>query len=230
LVPRRANISRFGDKIHKGVQMLSCTSLEGVYEHLLTQWNDPREVVVGLPDVPRAPQVQDSGLMGVEWMMARDMLGYLSDDILTKVDRAAMSVSLETRIPLLDPEVVQFAWQLPLNLKIRQGTTKWALRQVLYRYVPQALIERPKMGFAVPLGAWLRGPLRHWAEVLLDERRLVAEGYFHSGVVRGAWDALLKGDPRQDLKIWAILVFQSWHEAVGSLTNAATSRYAAMRA
>ena len=212
LGPPRAKVSRLGEKVHKGVRMLSSASLDHVYEHLLTQWNDPAEVVVGLnSNDASADHSQDfSGLSGVDWMMARDMLGYLSDDLLAKVDRAAMAVSLETRVPLLDPEVVELAWRFPLDFKIRGGTTKWILRQVLYRHVPRELIERPKMGFGVPLGAWLRGPLRGWAEELIDERSLAAEGYFHPTAVRRAWDGLLKGDPRQELRIWTILMFQSW--------------------
>jgi asparagine synthase (glutamine-hydrolysing) len=209
--------------------MLSSQSLEHMYEHLLTQWHDPAKVVVGLPGAPAADQVPDfAGLSGVEWMMARDMLGYLSDDILAKVDRAAMAVSLETRVPLLDPEVVELAWRLPLDLKIRNGTTKWVLRQVLYRHVPPALIERPKMGFGVPLGAWLRRPLRDWAEELIDERLLSAESYFHPAAVRGAWEGLLKGDPRQELRIWTILMFQSWLRAQQSPAQTAEQRQAAL--
>ena len=229
-VPRSAKVSRFGDKVHKGVQMLSSPSLERVYEHLLTQWDDPAEVVVGFEPKDGSPHddVDFGGLAGVEWMMARDMLGYLSDDILAKVDRAAMAVSLETRVPLLDPEVVELAWRFPLDLKIRAGTTKWILRQVLYRHVPPALIERPKMGFGVPLGAWLRGPLRDWAEDLIDERRLAAEGFFHPAPVRGAWHALLGGDPRQELRMWTVLMFQSWLSTQSNLAHAAKPRYAAL--
>jgi asparagine synthase (glutamine-hydrolysing) len=179
---------------------------------MLSQWRDPAAVVIGAP--PDSAAVPDgaelSGLGGVERMMAQDMLGYLANDILVKVDRAAMAVSLETRVPLLDPEVVAFAWRLPIDCKIRGSTTKWILRQVLYRHVPPELIERPKMGFGVPLGAWLRGPLREWAEDLIDERLLAAEGFFRPDAVRRAWDALLKGDPRQELKMWAVLMFQGW--------------------
>lgn len=227
-VPRSARVSRLGDKVHKGVRMLSSTSLERVYEQLLTQWDDPTEVVVGLGVKPSEPRADDTGLTGVEWMMARDMLGYLPDDILAKVDRAAMAVSLETRVPLLDPEVVELAWRLPLNVKIRDGTTKWILRQVLYRHVPPALIERPKMGFGIPLGAWLRGPLRGWAEELIDERLLADEGYFHPDAVRGAWEGLLKGDPRQELRMWTILMFQSWLRTQQTPARAAEPRRAAL--
>ena len=228
ILPPSARVSRLGDKVHKGVRMLSSTSLERVYEQLLTQWDDPAEVVVGLGTMASGPRADETDLTGVEWMMARDMLGYLPDDILAKVDRAAMAVSLETRVPLLDPEVVELAWRLPLNLKIRGGTSKWILRQVLYRHVPSALIERPKMGFGIPLGAWLRGPLRGWAEELIDQRLLAEEGYFHPAAVRGAWDGLLKGDPRQELRMWTILMFQSWLREQQTPARAAEPRRAAL--
>lgn len=213
-MPRWAQVARLGDKVHKGAPMLCSESLEKLYERMLTQWHDPATLVIGMP--PGGPESDHddlAGLRGVERMMAQDMLGYLTDDILVKVDRASMAVSLESRVPYLDPEVVEFAWALPLDLKIRGSTTKWLLRQVLYRHVPPELIERPKMGFGIPLGSWLRGPLRHWAEALIDERRLAGEGFFHSEPVRRAWKGLLGGDPRQELKLWAILMFQSWLEA-----------------
>jgi asparagine synthase (glutamine-hydrolysing) len=149
--------------------------------------------------------------------MALDMLGYLPDDILAKVDRAAMAVSLETRVPYLDHHVVEFAWRLPLDLKIRGGETKWILRQLLYRHVPRELIERPKMGFGVPIGAWLRGPLRDWAEALLDERRLLEEGYLRAGPIRQAWQDHLSGRTDQQYRLWSVLMFQSWLEATASV-------------
>jgi asparagine synthase (glutamine-hydrolysing) len=122
-----------------------------------------------------------------------------------------MAVSLETRVPLLDAEVVEFAWRLPLGLKIRGGTTKWLLRQVLYRHVPRTLIDRPKMGFGIPLDAWLRGPLRDWGEALLDEHRLREEGFFRPKEIRRAWDGQLRGELNSG-KLWTILIFQSWLE------------------
>jgi asparagine synthase (glutamine-hydrolysing) len=215
LLPRSLQFARLGEKIHKGAPMLRCGSVEALYDLMLSQWRDPTEVVIGASAAAAAVSVDIpalEGMGGVERMMAQDMVFYLPDDILAKVDRAAMAVSLETRVPLLDPEVVEFAWKLPLDLKIRRGSTKWLLRQVLYRHVPPAMIERPKMGFGVPIDSWLRGPLRDWAEALLDERRLESEGYFRAAPIREAWAAHLGGQSNQTFKLWAILTFQAWLE------------------
>ena len=145
-------------------------------------------------------------------MMINDSLHYLPDDILCKVDRAAMANSLETRVPFLDHRVLEVAWRMPDSMKIRGSETKWALRQVLYKRVPKNLIERPKTGFAIPVGEWLRGPLREWAESLLSEKKLDEEGYFHSQPIRVIWDQHLSGQYDWTDRIWSILMFQSWLE------------------
>ena len=145
-------------------------------------------------------------------MMLLDLKTYLPDDILVKVDRAAMGASLETRIPLLDHKVIDFAWRMPMDFKIRDGESKWALRQILYKYVPKKIIDRPKMGFGLPLDRWLREPLRDWAEGLLDESRLQREGYFDPILVRQKWMEHLSGKSNWQHQLWDILMFQAWLE------------------
>ena len=208
-------MSRVGDKLHKGAAVLGSRSVADLYCGMVSHWADPASVVLGATEpasvlTGAAPNLQ--GLNDVERMMALDMLSYLPDDILAKVDRAAMGVSLETRVPFLDHRVVEFAWGLPLDYKLRNGVTKWPLRQVLYRHVPRELIERPKMGFGVPIDQWLRGPLRDWAETLLSESRLRQEGFFDPAPIRRKWAEHLSGQRNWQYHLWDVLMFQAWLE------------------
>jgi asparagine synthase (glutamine-hydrolysing) len=215
ILPASLRLSLPGEKVHKAARGLASGSADELYRGLVSSWSDPGEIVIGGAEPATLGQdvlARLDGLGTCERMMALDMLTYLPDDILAKVDRAAMSVSLETRVPLLDHRVVEYAWRLPLDLKLRGGESKWVLRQLLYRHVPRALIERPKMGFGIPIHAWLRGPLKGWAEELLDERRLAGEGYFRPGPIRAAWDAHQSGRVDMQYQLWAILMFQSWLE------------------
>lgn len=215
VLPRAMRFGGLGDKLHKGAAVLASESFDTLYKGLVSHWRDPSELVVGGHMPPtlltgHAPSL--AGLSNVQRMMALDMLSYLPGDILAKVDRAAMGVSLETRVPFLDHRVVEFAWRLPQSLKLRDGQSKWVLRQVLYKHVPKSLIERPKMGFGVPIGDWLRGPLREWAEALLDPTRLQNEGFFHSASIRKKWDEHLSGQRNWQYHLWDVLMFQAWLE------------------
>ena len=143
-------------------------------------------------------------------MMAWDLLTFLTDDILCKVDRASMNVSLETRVPMLDHRLVEFAWKLPLNMKIRNGESKWILRQLLNKYIPKEMLDRPKTGFSIPLDSWLRGPLRDWAEDLLDERKLKQQNFLDPDIIKVGWDEHLSGQKDWSKDLWNILMFLSW--------------------
>ena len=197
-----------GYKLHKLAAGLVASDPLDMYRRLASQWPDPSRLVVGGEEPPEARPALMPDF--ASQMMLMDLLRYLPDDILTKVDRASMAVSLEARVPLLDHRVVEFAWQLPLSMKLREGASKWVLRQVLYRYVPRELIERPKTGFGIPIGTWLRGPLRDWAEALLDERRLQDEGYFNPALIRRAWRQHLAGTHSWEHQLWTVLMFQDW--------------------
>ncbi len=213
ILPASARMSLPGDKIVKAAGVLGSRSAEELYQGLVSTWREPGSVVIGGSELHRPVSGNGSdlgGLTEIERMMALDMLSYMPDDILVKVDRAAMSVSLETRVPFLDRRVVEFAWSMPMDVKLRGGQTKWALRQVLYRHVPKELVERPKMGFGVPIDSWLRGPLKAWAENLLDEGRLRREGYFRPEPIRRAWAQHQSGRANLQHQLWTVLMFQAW--------------------
>jgi asparagine synthase (glutamine-hydrolysing) len=215
MLPANLRHVNLGDKLHKGAGVLAAGSVDALYLGLVSHWDDPASVVIGGTEPPtlltgNAPALP--GLDDIQRMMALDTLTYLPDDVLVKVDRAAMGVSLEGRVPFLDHRVVEFAWSLPQSMKLRDGVGKWALREVLYRHVPKVLIERPKMGFGVPIGDWLRGPLRDWAEALLDEARLRQEGYFHPAPIREKWEDHLSGARNWQYHLWDVLMFQAWLE------------------
>lgn len=217
LLPPRLRLTNVGDKIHKGANVLGSRTSADLYLGLVSHWDHPSTLVLGSsePSTFLARASLPPGLSDIERMMALDMVSYLPDDILCKVDRAAMSVSLESRVPFLDHRVVEFAWRLPQEYKLRRGVSKWILREVLYRYVPKALIDRPKMGFGVPIDSWLRGPLKDWAEHLLDTARLRREGYFDPAPIRRYWNEHLSGQRNWQYHLWDVLTFQSWLEANG---------------
>ncbi len=213
-VPGGRAIAQAGDKAHKlAYRLKSVGDFDELYRALVRTWPEDAGVVRGAqPLQVTLDRLRSSNghLEPEHRMMLWDALTYLPDDILHKVDRASMGVSLETRAPFLDHRVAELAWRLPLHFKIRDGKGKWILRQVLYRHVPRALIERPKMGFGIPVSAWLRGPLRDWAEALLDERRLAAEGYFHPAPIRQKWQEHLSGLRSWPHELWCVLMFQAW--------------------
>jgi asparagine synthase (glutamine-hydrolysing) len=212
-VPGRPQIRNSSSKVAKVAKVMVASGPQDAYLSLVSYWDDAESMVFGAgPTVSAASKPSEwPELQGItEQMLWLDLVGYLPDDILTKLDRAAMAVSLETRVPFLDRAVFDVAWRLPLSMKLRQGTTKWLLRQILYRHVPAELIERPKMGFGFPIGAMLRGPLRPWAEDLLAEDRLTGQGLLDPAPIRRAWQQHLGG--RRDLayELWDVLALQAW--------------------
>jgi asparagine synthase (glutamine-hydrolysing) len=213
VLPSKWRFRNPSTKVAKLGRVLAAPTPEEAYQSLTTHWADADHMVLGDdahdgPGPLEAAPFSGSGI--TERMLWFDLSRYLPNDILVKLDRAAMAVSLETRVPFLDRQVLQLAWSLPLDVKLHDGQTKWLLRQVLQRHVPAELVDRPKMGFGFPIGRWLRGPLREWAEHLLDERRLRSQGLLAPLPVRRAWGVHCSG--RQDLgyELWDLLVLQSW--------------------
>lgn len=213
VLPFKLSPQRTGQRIHTLAELLRQEHTGELYLREISDWKDPAKIVYGSTEPPTS--YTDSARWAdipdfFRQMMYLDLITYLPDDILVKVDRAAMSVSLETRVPMLDHRVVEFAWRLPLRLKYRANKSKWLLRQVLYRYVPPELIERPKQGFGIPIDEWLRGPLRDWAENLLDERRLRESGFFHVEPLRQRWLEHVSGRRDWHYDLWDVLMFQAW--------------------
>ena len=215
LFPGRFDHRTIGYKVQKLAEVLPAGSPAEMYKILTSHWRNPSALVWGGGEPTEMWGDADSNMLAddfAHYMMLMDMITYLPNDILTKVDRASMGVSLEARVPLLDHRVVEFIWRLPLSMKIRNGQGKWVLRQVLYKYVPKELVERPKSGFGIPVDSWLRGPLRDWAESLLDESRLRQEGFFHPKPIRQKWAEHLSGKRNWAYHLWDVLMFQGWLE------------------
>ncbi len=215
ITPSKFNGVILGDKLKKGAGVVASKDLISLYKGLVSNWQDPSMVVIGDGEHSKifsSDIKMLSNMSDIEKMMAIDVVSYLPDDILVKVDRAAMGVSLETRVPFLDHNIIEFASKIPLSMKLNKGVGKAVLRDILYRYVPRKLIERPKMGFGIPIAEWLKGPLKEWAEELLDESRLTSEGFFYPGIVRKMWSEHISGARNWQSQLWAVLMFQAWLE------------------
>jgi asparagine synthase (glutamine-hydrolysing) len=213
--------ARFGDRVAKLAKLISLGDRDAMYRDLMSQWKEPASLVLGaseppthFTDIQRAPVVEGD----LERLLYLDTLTYLPDDILVKLDRASMAVSLEARTPLLDHRVVELAWRIPYSMKVRGGVSKWPLRQVLDRYVPRELTDRPKKGFDIPLSEWLRGPLREWADSLLSEERLRSDGLIEPAPVREKWEQHLAGARNWHYPLWNVLMLQAWLERQRSPT------------
>jgi len=217
-----------GEKLHKIAGLLRADSTSGMYRSLLSAWQDPENLVIGEHvNGIQHPAFGGDGLLGLmERMMLADQRSYLPDDLLAKVDRASMAVSLEARVPILDHRVVEFSWRLPRRLKVRNGHGKWILRQILYKHVPRALVDREKMGFSVPLAKWLAGPLKHWAgDLLLSDS---SNGFLRSEVVRREWDRFLSGETENAAGLWALAMFRAWETRWLRPTESAATEFRAM--
>ncbi len=216
MLPGFAQQRNPGDKMHKLARIIPARSAEHIYQKLISHWYGKEHIVIAAKPAENLlhdlnSDIKHQSLMS--GMMYVDSKRYLPDDILVKVDRAGMGASLETRIPFLDHRVVEFAWSLPADLKVRDGRSKWIVRQLLERYVPNKLIERPKMGFGVPIDLWLRGPLKEWAQDLLSPSMLAKHGLFDDRLIQQKWREHLSGVRNWQYHLWDVLMFQSWYEA-----------------
>lgn len=222
-LPERLRLRSLGNKLAWLAKLLTTESSETLYWGLVSHWKSPASIVYGAsePKTVLTDQSQWANLPEfLQHMTYVDTVSYLPDDILVKVDRASMGVSLEARVPFLDHRVLEFAWQIPLSMKVRDGQGKWLLRQLLHRYVPKALVERPKMGFGVPIDVWLRGPLREWAEALLDEKHLKDQEIFDPYPIRAMWAEHIAGSQDRHYYLWDVLMFQSWLEQESEAVDA----------
>nr|WP_246048188.1 asparagine synthase C-terminal domain-containing protein [Hankyongella ginsenosidimutans] len=214
LLPARVRQAAVADRLPKLASLLEADTDDALYRQLVSHWSQPEQLVIGGREpgtlIASTPFPQ---LDFAHRMMAMDTLTYLPDDILVKVDRASMAVSLEARVPFLDHRVAEFAWQMQLDAKINGNTGKLPLRRLLYRHVPQSIVDRPKMGFGVPVEAWLKGPLKHWAEDLLDPRRIKAQGIFEPDIITRYWQEHQQGRRRWHNHLWDVLMFQAWWDA-----------------
>ena len=214
-IPSKYRMSNLGDKLHKAAGVITSRTIDELYKGLVSHWHNPKNIVLGskepltvLTDKSRKPGLKNPILE----MMALDTLSYMTDDILVKVDRAAMANSLETRIPFLDHTVFEAAWRIPLGAKLKGSSTKDCLKKILFKYVPKELIERPKTGFGIPLEQWLRGPLSGWANKLLDKQRLENEGFFDAEKISKMWGEHKSGQRNWQYLLWDVLMFQAWYE------------------
>ena len=222
MLPKNKKIYRFADKLHKmAARIETSKNLDEFCNSFAQVWSNPDDIIDmsgHLQNYSHHIQPSDFDLEfndEISKMMYRDLLSYLPDDILCKVDRAAMSVSLETRVPFLDYRVVELSSRIPIDMKIRHAKGKWIIRELLNKYVPEQMIDRPKSGFAIPIGDWIRGPLKGWAEDLLAPEKIISQGYFHSEPIQKIWREHLSGDFDWTPKLWGILMFQSWLEETG---------------
>jgi asparagine synthase (glutamine-hydrolysing) len=223
-VQRGLRLRNLGLKADKLAPLLLLDGSEEMYERVIATWNDAAEVVIGEVGPQKSnDRPLSSGFHrdGAAAMMLMDLTSYLPDGVLTKIDRASMSVGLEARVPLLDHRIVEFALRLPLGWKIRSGKGKWILRELLSRHLPRKIFERPKAGFGIPIGGWLRGPLRNWAEDLLDEAKLDREGFLNTRRVRSVWEQHLKGKGDWQQHLWCVLMFEAW---LGAQSKISTTR------
>jgi len=230
LLPPTVQYSMIGDKLHRLAELTESRHPEDLFVQITSTWGDPSEVVIGGDEgLGVNLSSMDSHKSFIEYMMYEDTMRYLPDDILTKVDRATMSASLESRAPFLSPEVLEFAWSLPLDLKIRNSQGKWILRQLLKKFLPAKLFDRPKQGFGVPLDGWLRGPLREWADSLLAVGRVKSQGYFNADLIAKVWTDHLSGRQNYQYHVWNILMFQAWLESEQARESSCPAQVAASK-